>query len=190
RHASGQVVTRHFLNPSNFGITVTLLLFPSVGIAPPYQFAEATHGALDWLLPAIVIVTGSLLNTKFTGRSLLIAVWVGAFVAQALLRSALHDFPPVAALAPVTGFAFVLFSFYMITDPATTPSKPLNQVVFAVAVAAAYAVFMELHVVFGLFYALTFVTAVRGVWMYITYGREQPAKESRGERAVRAGATS
>src|SRR6266542_1155882 len=31
---------RHFLNPSNFGITVTLLLFPWIGIAPPYQFLE------------------------------------------------------------------------------------------------------------------------------------------------------
>ncbi|NES68702.1 MAG: enediyne biosynthesis protein UnbU, partial [Okeania sp. SIO2D1] len=31
---------RHFFNPSNFGITITLLLFPWVGIAPPYQFTE------------------------------------------------------------------------------------------------------------------------------------------------------
>src|ERR1039458_9811596 len=31
--------TRHFFNPSNFGISVTLLLFPWVGIAPPRHFA-------------------------------------------------------------------------------------------------------------------------------------------------------
>ena len=30
----------HYLNPSNLGITVTLLLFPWVGIAPPYHFTE------------------------------------------------------------------------------------------------------------------------------------------------------
>jgi enediyne biosynthesis protein E5 len=30
--------SRHFYNPSNFGITLTLLLFPWIGIAPPYQF--------------------------------------------------------------------------------------------------------------------------------------------------------
>ena len=34
--------TRHFLNPSNFGISVTLLAFPWVGIAPPYMFTENT----------------------------------------------------------------------------------------------------------------------------------------------------
>src|SRR5262249_34458050 len=60
----GRPVTRHFLNPSNFGITVTLLLFPTVGIAPPYQFSENTYGFVDWLLPLVVICTGSYLNIK------------------------------------------------------------------------------------------------------------------------------
>jgi len=32
--------SRHFFNPSNFGITITLLLFPWVGIAPPYHFTD------------------------------------------------------------------------------------------------------------------------------------------------------
>src|SRR5262245_26818604 len=48
--------TRHFFNPSNFGITVTLLVFPWVGIAPPYMFTENTSGAFDWILPALIIV--------------------------------------------------------------------------------------------------------------------------------------
>ena len=32
--------TRHFLNPSNFGISVTLLLFPWIGIAPPISVSQ------------------------------------------------------------------------------------------------------------------------------------------------------
>jgi len=35
---------RHFLNPSNLGIAVTLLAFPWVGISPPYQFTENISG--------------------------------------------------------------------------------------------------------------------------------------------------
>lgn len=165
----GRTASRHFLNPSNFGITVTLLLYPSVGIAPPYQFSENTSGALDWLLPLVVITTGSLLNTKLTGRMTLIGAWVAAFAAQAVIRALIHDTPIVAGLAPMTGFAFVLFSFYMITDPATSPVGRWNQVLFAVAVAAGYALFMELHVVFGLFYALTLVTALRGAGLYVRH---------------------
>jgi hypothetical protein len=161
----GRPILRHVLNPSNFGITVTLLLFPTVGIAPPYQFTENTSGIVDWLLPLVIVGTGSYLNTKATGRIALILAWVAAFAAQALIRAAIHGTPILAGLMPMTGFAFILFTFYMITDPATTPTKMWNQVGFAAAVAAGYALFMELHVVFGLFYALTIVTAARGAWI-------------------------
>jgi hypothetical protein len=163
----GKPVFRHVLNPSNFGITATLLLFPTVGIAPPYQFTENTSGIVDWILPLIIICTGTYLNLKATGRIPLIVAWVSAFAVQAILRSTIHGTPLLAPLLPMTGFAFILFTFYMITDPATSPSKTASQVGFAVAVAALYALFMELHIVFGMFYALTIVTAARGVWMWL-----------------------
>lgn len=170
---------RHYLNPSNFGITVVLLLFPSVGIAPPYQFAKALEGAWDWVLPSLIIVTGTLLNAKFTGRLTLIVAWLGAFALQAVVRAAIHDTPVAAGLMPVTGFAFILFTFYMITDPATSPARQRNQVAFGVAVAALYAVFMELNLVFGMFYALTVVTLSRGAW----FGVFLPLAERRFVRA-------
>jgi Na+-translocating ferredoxin:NAD+ oxidoreductase RnfD subunit len=157
-------VSRHVLNPSNFGITAALLLFPSVGIAPPYMFTEALTGAGDWLLPLVIICLGSLLNTKFTGRIPLILAWLGAFVAQALIRAVLNGTPLLAGLVPMTGFAFILFTFYMITDPATSPARRGGQIAFAIAVAAFYGIFMQFHVVFGLFYALTLVTIARGLW--------------------------
>jgi len=77
----------------------------------------------------------------------------------------------------MTGFAFVLFTFYMITDPATTPARRPGQIAFAVAVAGAYAAFMELHIVFGLFYALTSVTAGRGLWLFLTQLRTAAAQK-------------
>ena len=76
---------------------------------------------------------------------------------------------------PITGFAFVLFSFYMITDPATSPAKRSNQVLFALSVAALYGVFMELHVVFGMFYALTLATLARGLWFMALAAAPAPA---------------
>jgi hypothetical protein len=165
---------RHFLNPSNFGITLTLLLFPTVGIAPPYQFTENTSGIVDWILPVIIICTGSYLNIKATGRIPLVLAWVCAFAIQAVARALIHDTPIAAGLLPMTGFAFVLFTFYMITDPATSPSGLGSQIVFAAAVAFFYAIFMTLHVVFGLFYALTIVTVARGIWLtLINLGRSR-----------------
>jgi len=158
--------SRHFLNPSNFGITVTLLLFPWVGIAPPYHFTENLGTVGDWLLPAIIIVSGSFLNARFTHKIPLILSWLACFAMQAFIRSSLHATPFVAALMPMTGMAFILFTFYMVTDPATTPTTVKGQVLFGAATAAAYGLLVSLHVVFGLFFGLTVVCLFRGLSLY------------------------
>ncbi len=160
--------TRHYLNPSNIGITVTLLLFPWVGIAQPYQFTENVYGIWNWILPGIVICTGTLLNAKFTGRLPLIGSWLLAFAAQALLRAWINDTPTLAGLVPMTGFAFILFTFYMVTDPATTPERTLHQILFGTAVALAYGILMQLHIVFGLFFGLTAVCVLRGMLILLS----------------------
>lgn len=158
---------RHAFNPSNFGITVTLLAFPWVGIAPPYQFTENLDVTGDWLLPLVIVVLGTLLNQRFTKRLPLIAAWLTGFALQAFIRAAVSDAPFVdmvlPPLVPMSGVAFLLYTFYMATDPATTPSRPRDQVIFGFGIAAAYACLVLAHVVFGLFFALTIVAAVRGL---------------------------
>ncbi|MFI9005776.1 enediyne biosynthesis protein UnbU [Actinosynnema sp. NPDC053489] len=152
---------RHVLNPSNTGIVVTLLLFPWVGIAPPYHFTSNTSGALDWLLPLAVLAGGSAINGKLTGRMPLVLGWLGGFLAQAVLRWALLDHHLLAAVAPMTGLAFILFTNYMITDPATTPTGRRDQVLFGVTTAAAYGVLVVSGVSFGLFFALVITCVLR-----------------------------
>jgi enediyne biosynthesis protein E5 len=158
--------TRHFFNPSNFGITVTLLVFSWVSVAPPYQFTENMTGVGDWILPAVIVCTGTFLNARFTHRLPLIAAWLGGFVGQAALRSLFFDTPFGAGLVPMTGVAFILYTFYMVTDPATTPSGRRDQITFGLSVAAVYGMLMVAHVVFGLFFALTIVCAARGLCMF------------------------
>jgi Na+-translocating ferredoxin:NAD+ oxidoreductase RnfD subunit len=174
--APGERGTRHFFNPSNFGITVTLVTFSWVSIAPPYQFTENMTGAGDWILPAVIVCTGTFLNARFTRRLPLIAAWLGGFVAQAAARSLLFGTAFGAGLIPMTGVAFILYTFYMVTDPATTPSGRRDQIVFGLSVAAVYGMLMVAHIVFGLFFALTIVCTVRGLCMYArrwVRGREE-----------------
>lgn len=157
---------RHFFNPSNFGIVVTLLLFPWVGIAPPYHFTENLSGVGDWILPGLIVVSGTFMNARFTRRLPLIMAWLAGFIVQALIRSLLFGTHVVAAWLPMTGVAFILYTFYMVTDPATTPSSTRAQVAFGVGVAAAYSLLLMVHVVFGLFFALMAVCALRGLGLY------------------------
>jgi enediyne biosynthesis protein E5 len=162
------VRTRHYLNPSNFGIAVTLLLFPSVGIAAAYQFTENLGGVGDWVVPMVIICTGSILNTWYTGRLPLALAWVGGFALQAVVSSLILWYstgfcPIVARLSAMTGVAFILFTFYMVTDPATTPERPAAQVAFGASVAVVYGLLVMSHVVFGLFVALVIVCVARGL---------------------------
>jgi hypothetical protein len=155
--------SRHLLNPSNFGIAVTLGAFSWVGIAPPYHFTNNVSGPLDWAVPLGILMLGTMLNVKLTGKWPLILAWVGGFIAQAALRAALGPDAFFAALLPLTGVAFILYTNYMITDPATTPIRRRNQVVFGLTTAAIYGLLVTFHIVFGLFFALVITCVLRGL---------------------------
>ncbi|HEV7990865.1 MAG TPA: hypothetical protein VGP25_03525 [Gemmatimonadaceae bacterium] len=176
----------HFFNPSNFGIAATLLLFPWVGISPPYHFTENLPAAGRIGLPLLIIATGTLLNARFTHRVPVILSWLSVFVLQAIVRSVAHGTPITPALVPMTGAAFVLFTFYMVTDPATTPMERRAQLVFGAATAATYGALVWMHVVFGLFFSLALVCTARGAALYLLAVPERSVAEPRFARQRRA----
>ncbi len=157
-------------NPSNFGISLTLLLFPWVGIAPAYHFTENISGSADWLLVGGVVLAGTALNWRVTRRLPLIAAWLTGFVLQAFIRTQLLGGSFAASLVPMSGIAFLLFTFYMVTDPPTTPRGVRGQVLFGLSVAAVYAGLMAAHIVFGLFFALSIVCIARYAWARLGEG--------------------
>ena len=88
---------RHFMNPSNFGIATTLLLFGSwVSISPPYMFTEWASSYFRLMIPIIILTSGTVINAMLTKRVPLIVGWLGTFIdpglrpALALGRPAQH----------------------------------------------------------------------------------------------------
>ncbi len=158
--------TQHIFNPSNFGVAATLLLFPEVSFAPPYHFTENITGLWDWGIPLVILTSGIIVHGLFTGRLPLVGAWIGAFILQALIRAKVFGAPLFVPLMPMTSAAFIIFTLYMIPDPATTPLKPARQVLFGASVAAVYAITQVLHLVFGLFFALVIVCAIRGASLH------------------------
>jgi hypothetical protein len=158
---------RHFMNPSNLGIAVILLVFPWASIAPPYHFTENVYNPIDWIMPAIIIVGGTMLNGKLTNRMWLIGAWVGGFALQAIVRGLLiDDISILGGLSMMTGVAFILFTNYMITDPGTTPSRPLSQVAFGGGVALVYGLLMGMNIPYGIFFATAAVCLIRGGFLW------------------------
>ena len=165
----GKGRTQHIFNPSNFGVAMTLVLFPQVGFAPPYHFTENLTGLWDWVLPGFILLTGLVVHSLFTGRMPLVIAWVLGFALQAQIRAHLFGIPPLVPLAPMTSAAFIVFTLYMIPDPATTPLHSWRQAAFGFAVAMVYGIIQMLHLVFGLFFALVTVCAIRGLSLHLCF---------------------
>jgi len=157
---------RHFLNPSNFGLAASLLIYPTIGLAAPYQFTENLDGLWNVALPLFILYTGSLLNGKLTKKMPLIFAWWGAFVAQAVIRHFLFDTWLLASLAPMTGVAYVIFSFYMVTDPATSPTSKRGQIAFGISLGAIYGVLLAAHQPFTLIVSLMILCVCRGITLW------------------------
>ena len=156
---------RHFLNPSNTGLVVTLFVFPTIA-AIPYQFTENLYGYWDWALPALILCTGTLLNGVYTKKLPLIMTWVAAFVLQAVIRHFIYPTWLLASLAPIPSVVFLLFTFYMITDPQTSPSSTRGQVIFGLSLGAAYGLIIGHNVPFTIIAALFVVCVGRGIILY------------------------
>jgi hypothetical protein len=155
---------RHFMNPSNLGITAVLLCFSQwASIAPPYQFSENANTYFRVMIPLIIATSGTVINAMLTRKVPLIMGWMGGFAIQAFVRHWIWHVSLFSALGAMTGIAFVLFTNYMITDPGTTPFKARNQFMFGSSVAIVYAVLMQMNAVYTLFFATTLVCAFRGL---------------------------
>ena len=67
---------RHFMNPSNLGISASLLIFGSwMSIAPPYEFTEWANTYFKLLIPMVILTAGTVINATLTRKVPLIVGW-------------------------------------------------------------------------------------------------------------------
>lgn len=158
---------RHFLNPSNTGIALTVLLFPALAPIMPWQFTESLSSNWSSAFAVVVIVLGTYMNWYYAKRMPLVLAWVLAFAVQGLIRCLINGIPLIVGLVPITGVSFLLFTFYMITDPGATPSDKREQVIFGGLTAAVYCLLVLAHIGFAFFYALFIVSFGRGLFLYL-----------------------
>src|SRR5215813_9949735 len=115
-----RVKGRHIWNPSNFGISVLLILASDTMAALSIQW-----GNNKW--PIIVIwILGSIIVWR-ARRFHISATYVISFFFFAFLRSWITGDPWQSEVAPITGPMYQLFVFFMITDPKTTVKSKWGQ---------------------------------------------------------------
>lgn len=156
---------QHFMNPSNVGIAVVLITFQWTGVLP-WSFTIDIHGVWDWLIPLIIVGLGFRLNLLFTGRLPTVFSWLITFIALGLGRAWIQQTPIVTQLVVLSGIPMVLFTFYMITDPQTSPRRLRSQIFFGAGIACMYYVLLTMHIQYMMFYSVTCVCALRGLGLF------------------------
>jgi hypothetical protein len=141
---------RHLWNPSNFGVSAMLFLYPTAVVSLSIQWGNQIYAMLVvWLLGALII--GRL------KRFHICLTYVSSFIALAALRSLVTGTPFLASVAPLTGPMYQLFVFFMITDPRTTVSSKRGQCIVAFLVALVEMILRLAEVIHAPYYALFLV---------------------------------
>ncbi len=133
----------HIFNPSNIGLVVCFLLLGPAHAEPlDFWWGPMT----PWLAFALIVIVGGGLAILVRLRLLVIAVgfWVSFALGIALLAATGHAMTARWHLGPITGPYFwwvlitspeiLVFMFFMITDPKTTPKSTRARIVYAVSV--------------------------------------------------------
>lgn len=148
-----RVDQRHVFNPANFGVVVMLLLASDWMTGIPGLFGSDVGASIAFFFIGLAVS----IYAKTWRLSL---IWLIQFLLFAFLRSQLSGVPYERLLYPMLGPTFILFTFHMITDPATVPKKFWHQFVFVLIVAAVDSYFRFNSRPYGNFFGLFFVTAL------------------------------
>jgi Na+-transporting NADH:ubiquinone oxidoreductase subunit NqrB len=141
---------RHLCNPSNFGVSAMLFLYPAAVAGLSIQW-----GNFVW--PMLVIWgLGSIIIHRLK-RFHICLTYVASFVLLARVRSLLTGSPFLANVAPLTGPMYQLFVLFMITDPRTTVSSKWCRCLVAFLIALTEMLLRLAQVIYAPFYALFLV---------------------------------
>ncbi|MEM8994159.1 MAG: RnfABCDGE type electron transport complex subunit D [Acidobacteriota bacterium] len=138
---------KHVFNPTNFGLVVGLLFLDGVWVSPGQWGTAAVAGFFFACLGVFVV--------HRSRRSDVTWAFLAAWAALLAARAAWLGDPWTIPWHQLQNGALLLFAFFMISDPKTTPNSRAGRVLWAVLIAlvAGYWQFV-LHRPNGLLFAL------------------------------------
>lgn len=150
-----KVKNKHVFNPANFGIVLSLVFVTETYVKIIYTQFASPQSILFWF----VLINGLIIS--IWAKRIILALSYFIFTILFLyFLSPLFGFPDRMLIGPSLSLSGFLFTFFMITDPKTTPDRKLEQVIFGVVCAMIGALLRLNQMVHDAFVALFLTTAL------------------------------
>lgn len=133
---------KHFFNPTNFGICTTILVTGNAWISSGQWGSNALHLLLIGVLGMVVLLR----VRRFSTAIAFLCGYVGLLAFRHILY---QGWPADFLLHQLQNGTFLLFTFFMITDPVSTPSHPVARWWWAFAIGVVAFVFQSYYLVNG-----------------------------------------
>jgi Na+-transporting NADH:ubiquinone oxidoreductase subunit NqrB len=120
---------KHIFNPANFGIIITFLLTGDAWLSPGQWGSDGLLLMLVGCTGLVVLLRVKRLDTAFA--------FLAAFLGLGFFRNILYlGWPADFFYHQFTSGSLLLFAFFMITDPMSTPTARLPRILWALLVGA------------------------------------------------------
>jgi enediyne biosynthesis protein E5 len=144
---------KHVFNPTNFGIVAMMLATGQVWVSPGQWGSAAFFAFLLACLGGLVVNRAARSDVTYAFLAFYLAVLFG--------RALWLGQPAAIPLHQLESGAFLIFTFFMISDPKTTPDSRAGRILFALLVAlGAGFVHFVLYRPNGLLLSLAFLSPV------------------------------
>lgn len=166
---------RHIFNPSNFGLVATFLVLGS-DRADPLPFWWGPIGPATMAALIVIGVGGVAILWRLRIAAIAVSFWTAFAVLMALVASNDHCMAAPWHLGPVCGRDYwwvivtspevLVFLFFMITDPKTSPAGRVTRIIYGASIGVIAAVLAapqstEFATKVAILTALTLVCALR-----------------------------
>lgn len=142
-----RVGTKHIFNPANFALVACTVPFGAAWISPGQWGSAALY--------LVVIAGAGLLVLNRVGRYDVTVAFLAAYVGGLFARAIWLGDPLTIPWHQMQSGALLIFAFFMISDPKTTPDSRVGRIAFGVAVAA-----LALILQFGFYQPLGLIYAL------------------------------
>ena len=145
---------KHVFNPANIGIVAVILMTDAAWTTP------GQWGTAIWF--AALLAGVGVFITYRAARFDVPLIFLGVYATLLIGRALWLGDPLTIPMLRLQNGALILFAFFMISDPKTTPDGTISRAVFAAGAAiGAYVLTFHYFLTDGLFLALAAMTVIR-----------------------------